>query len=134
MNIRLASLALAATLTASPAWADHHATIVSEWDTVTATPMGDFAAGIAVEQSGEGYTVTIEDRVPEGAPAMPAMQSAISDVVVDGATVTFKRSLEMGQGPFVLNYTLTATGDALAGEASSDFGNSAITGTRAAAE
>ncbi len=134
MGIRFVTLALGTALVATPALADHHASIVGSWDTVTETPMGNFEAGISVDAAEEGYTVAIEDRPPEGGQAMPPMESTISNVAVEGSTVTFVRSMETPQGPMELTYTLTADGDALSGEANSSFGAVPITGTRAGGE
>ena len=58
------------------------------------------------------------------------MPSTISDVVVDGAKLTFKRKLTTPQGEMNLTYTASAEGDALTGEIGSDFGPIAMTGTR----
>ncbi len=137
MTIRFAAAAFAASLFAPsfamPALAQDHAAVVGNWDTVTETPMGNFEAGVSVAHGPAGYTVAIEDRMPEGA-AMPPMVSTISNVAVAGDTVTFVRSLETPQGPMELTYTLTANGDALSGEANSAFGPAPITGTRASAQ
>lgn len=134
MTSRYAIAALAASLFAVPALAQDHAAVVGDWDTITETPMGDFAAGITVEHGADGYSVMIEDRPPEGAAAMPPMESTISNIAVDGDTVTFVRSLSTPQGPMELTYTLTADGNALAGEANSVFGAVPISGTRTAAQ
>ena len=130
MNKLFLSAALGAALFASAAAAQDHSAVVGNWDTVAETPMGNFAAGLSVGHGAEGYTVAMEDRVPADSP-MPPMNATISDVAVDGNTVTFKRSLETPQGTMELHYTLTADGDHLAGEASSDFGGVPITGSRA---
>ena len=121
----------AAALIAVPAAAQAQDAILGDWDTVTETPMGSFEAGVTVAELEGGYGVTIEDRPPEGGEAMPPMESTISDVVVEGDTVTFTRSLTTPQGPMELSYALTADGDTLAGEANSSFGAIPITGTRA---
>lgn len=125
---------LGSALLAAPAIAQEGGSILGDWDTVTETPMGNFEAGISIDGDEEGYTVEIEDRPPEGGEAMPPMESTISDVAVDGTTVTFTRALTTPQGPMELTYSLTADGDSLAGEANSSFGAVPITGTRAAAE
>lgn len=131
---RLTLAAIGAALVAVPTLAHEHEPILGDWDTVTQTPMGNFEAGISVAASDEGYTVAIEDRPPEGGAAMSPMESTISDVAVDGATVTFVRSMSTPQGPMELTYSLSAEGDALSGEANSAFGAVPITGTRAGAE
>jgi hypothetical protein len=97
--------------------------------------MGDMKSTMTVSESGGAYTVEIADAPPEGGgaaggPPMGPMESSISDVAVDGSKITFKRSLKSDQFTIDLNYELTADGDSISGKAGSDFGDSAITGTR----
>lgn len=131
MHKYLSGALLGSAMLAAPLAAHEHEAILGNWDTVLETPMGSFEAGLTVAYGEEGYTVQIEDRPPEGGEAMPPMESTISDVAVEGDTVTFLRSLTTPQGPMELTYTLTADGDALSGEAASSFGGVPITGTRA---
>jgi len=119
-------------LVAAPAFA---AGIAGKWNLVADTQMGQFKSTMTVAQAGDAYTVDIVDTPPEGGdaaggPGLGEMKSTISEVAVDGDTLTFKRALS-GGFEITLNYTLTVDGDAIAGEAGSDFGPTAITGTRA---
>lgn len=129
MFARLAgAVALGSALISAPAFAQD-APIAGAWETTMETPMGNFAATLTVSPAGEGYAVEMAEQMPEG---MPAMESTISNVVVDGSTVTFDRALTTPQGQMALKYSFTATGDAITGAANSDFGAMAITGTRKA--
>ena len=128
--VRFAALAAAASLMAAPALAAD-SPVVGTWDTAIDVQGQKMTAELTVAQAGGAYTVTIKDGPMPGAPAdAPAMPSTISDIVVDGAKLTFKRKLTTPQGEMNLAYTATANGDALTGEIGSDFGPIAITGTR----
>lgn len=75
------------------------------------------------------------DLPPEGGDAQgpgggPPPESTISDVMVDGNTLTFKRELKLDQGPMTLSYTAMVDGDTMTGQAHTDFGPIPITGTR----
>ncbi len=129
-TVRFAAFAAAASLLAAPALAAD-SPVVGTWDTAVDVQGQKVTAELTVAQAGDGYTVAIKDGPFPGAPAdAPAMPSTISDVVVDGAKLTFKRKLTTPQGEMNLAYTATATGDSLAGEIVSDFGPIAMTGTR----
>ena len=129
-TIRLAALAAAASLMAAPALAAD-SPVVGSWDTAIDVQGQKVTAELTVAQAGDAYTVTIKDGPFPGAPAdAPPMPSAISDVVVDGAKLTFKRKLTTPQGEMNLAYTANASGDTLTGEIGSDFGPVAMTGTR----
>ena len=129
-----AAAALAATaVCAAPAVAQDSA-LVGTWDLVAATQMGEMKSTMTVAEADGGYTVEIVDVAPEGgAGGGPEMEfeSSISDVAVDGNSITFKRSLSSPQFSVDLSYELAADGDSVSGNAGSDFGDSAITGTRA---
>ncbi len=128
--VRFAALAAAASLMATPALAAD-SPVVGTWATAIDVQGTKIEADITVAQAGDGYTVTIKDGPMPGAPAdAPAMPSTISDVVVDGAKLTFKRKLTTPQGEMNLTYTANANGDAMTGEIGSDFGPIAMTGTR----
>jgi hypothetical protein len=128
--VRFAALAAVASLMAAPALAAD-SPVVGTWDTAIDVQGQKITAELTVAQSGDAYTVAIKDGPMPGAPAdAPPMPSTISDVVVDGAKLTFKRKLTTPQGEMNLTYTASAEGDALTGEIGSDFGPIAMTGTR----
>lgn len=129
-SVRFAALVAAASMMAAPAVAAD-SPVVGTWDTAIDVQGQKMTSEITVAQAGDGYTVAIKDGPMPGAPAdAPPMPSAISDIVVDGAKLTFKRKLTTPQGEMNLTYTANANGDALTGEIGSDFGPIAMTGTR----
>jgi len=129
-TVRFAAFAVAASLLAAPALAAD-SPVVGTWDTAVDVQGQKVAAEWTVAQAGDAYTVTIKDGPFPGAPAdAPPMPSAISDVAVDGAKLTFKRKLTTPQGEMNLTYTANVNGDAMTGEIGSDFGPIALTGTR----
>lgn len=128
--VRFAAFAAVASLTAAPALAAD-SPVLGTWETAVDLQGQKITAELTVAEAGDGYTVAIKDGPMPGAPADAApMPSVISDVVVDGAKLTFKRKLTTPQGEMNLTYTANATGDTLAGEIGSDFGPIAMTGTR----
>jgi hypothetical protein len=129
-TVRFAALVAAASLMAAPALAAD-SPVLGTWDTAVDVQGQKVTAEMTVAQEGDAYTVSIKDGPFPGAPAdAPAMPSAITDVVVDGAKLTFKRKLTTPQGEMNLTYTASVEGDALTGEVNSDFGPIAMTGTR----
>ena len=129
-TIRYAALVAGASLIAVPALAQS-SPVLGTWATAVDLQGTKLEATWTVAQANGAYTVEIKDGAmpgaPEGAPPPP---STISDVVVDGAKLTFKRVITLDQGPINLSYNTTVTGDTLAGEITSDFGPIAVTGTR----
>jgi len=129
-TVRFAALAAAASLMAAPALAAD-SPVVGTWATAVDVQGMKIEAELTVAQADAGYTVAIKDGPMPGAPAdAPPMPSTISDVVVDGAKLTFKRKVTTPQGEMNLTYTANADGDTLTGEIGSDFGPIAMTGTR----
>ena len=130
--VRFAAVALATSaLYAAPSFAA--SAVDGKWNLVADTQMGQMKSTLTVAEAGGAATVEMVDVAPEGGDAggMGPMKSTISDVKLDGSVLTFKRHLASDQFNIDLTYKLTVTGDALAGEAASDFGPTPITGTRA---
>ncbi|MGZ3233943.1 MAG: hypothetical protein ACXU7O_04535 [Croceibacterium sp.] len=137
-QFRFAVIAAAGALVAaSPAFAADPP-VVGTWATVAKTDFGTFKLTWTVAQSGGAYTIDVKDAPPEGgapggdaggAAAAPP-KSTISDVVVDGNTLSFNRELVMGDMTIKLSYKVTADGNMLTGQTHSDFGDIPITGTR----
>jgi len=123
-----AAAAFGSAMIAAPAIAQE-SPVVGSWETAMETPMGNFSATLKLSHVDGAYVVEMAEQMPEGS---PAMESAISNVAVEGSTLTFDRSLTTPQGPMELKYSFTADGDAITGAANSEFGAMAITGTRAA--
>jgi hypothetical protein len=131
-TIRFAALAFAASLLSTPALAQE-SPVLGTWNTQAVTDFGTFASTMTVLDDEGSYIVTLEDVAPAGGGAAPpAMESSISDVVVDGATFTFKRSLTTPQGAMELAYAGTVDGNNLTATVTSPMGAIPVTGTRAA--
>lgn len=129
-TVRFAALFATATLTAAPALAQT-SPVLGTWATAIDLQGTKLESTWIVAQAGGAYTIDIKDGPSPGAPAGAAPPpSTISEVVVEGAKLTFKRALTLDQGPINLAYTINVDGDAMAGEIVSDFGPIAITGTR----
>ena len=104
--------------------------VVGTWATEAKTDFGTFKSSWTVAEAGGAYTIEVVDAPMEGGPGGPPPESTISDVKVDANTLSFTRSLQMEQGPMNLKYSVTIDGNALSGQATSDFGPIPITGTR----
>jgi hypothetical protein len=136
MRRLLAATALsAAALFATAAFAA--SSVVGTWSVATETPNGKREGTLTVAQTGSAYSVTYVATAPAGGAAGgpgaggPPPQSTISDVAVNGNTLTFKRSFSGGpNGPIDIAYTLTADGNAISGTSKSSFGEAKVTGTR----
>lgn len=126
-TIRFAALALAASLFSAPALAQE-SPVLGTWNTQAVTDFGTFSATMTVMDDEGAYIVTMEDAPVEG---MPTMEGTISDVVVDGASFSFKRSLTSPQGPMELTYSGSVEGDNLTATVASPMGAIPVTGTRA---
>ncbi len=126
-----AALIASAAVLASPAHAQS-SPVLGSWDTEAVTDFGTFKATLTIAESGGAYSVQMVDTPqpgPDGQPA-PAMASTISDVTVNGANFSFKRTIDFQGQPIVLNYTGTVDGNALTATANSDFGAIPVKGTR----
>lgn len=99
-----------------------------KWAIEAKTDFGTFKSTMTVAEAGGATTVEIVDEPAEGMP--PAGASTISDVKVDGNTLTFKREVSFGDMPIALDYTATVDGNTLTGTANSSFGATPITGTK----
>lgn len=104
--------------------------VLGTWATEAKTDFGTFKSNWTVAEEDAAYTVDVVDAPIEGGPGGPPPESTISDVKVEGNTLSFTRSLKMDQGPMNLTYSVTVDGDTMTGEANSDFGPIPITGTR----
>jgi hypothetical protein len=119
------------TLVATPALAQSSPALGS-WATEAKTDFGTFKSTMTIAQTGGAYTVAMVDAPqtgPDGQPA-PTPASTISDVQVNGANFSFKRTIDFQGMPIVLNYTGSVDGNTLTATANSDFGAIPVTGTR----
>jgi hypothetical protein len=130
-SIRFAVLAAGATLMAAPALAAD-SPVVGTWNTEAVTDFGTFKSTMTITEADGAYTIDIKDVPIEGAPpAPPSPPGAISDVVVDGAKISFKRKLTTPQGEMTMAYTGSVEGDKLTAEVDTgQFGKIPVTGTR----
>jgi hypothetical protein len=131
-QLRFAALAAAAIVVSTPAFAAD-SPVAGTWATEAKSDFGTFKSTWTVAESGGTYTVDVKDAPQEGGPgggdgAPP--KSTISNVAVDGSTLTFDRELVMGDMTIKLSYKVTADGNNLTGQTHSDFGDIPITGTR----
>jgi hypothetical protein len=104
--------------------------VVGTWATEAKSDFGTFKSVWTVAESNGAYTIDLKDDPMEGAPPGPPPESKISDLAVDGNTLTFNREIMFGDMAIKLSYTVTADGSTLTGTSHSDFGDIPITGTR----
>ena len=130
-SLRLAVLAAGASLFAAPAFAAD-SPVVGTWNTEAVTDFGTFKSTMTIAEANGVYTVDIKDVPIEGAPpAPPSPPGVITDVLVDGAKLSFKRKLTTPQGEMNFTYTGTVDGDKLTAEVDTgEFGKIPVTGTR----
>lgn len=130
-KLAFAALAAAAPLLAVPALAAD-SPVVGTWATAADVQGQKFESTMTVAEADGGYTIELKDQPmtgPDGQ-AMPPMQSTISDVKVDGASFSFKRTLAFGDMPMELAYSGTVEGDTLSAQVTSPMGAIPVTGTR----
>ena len=121
------SLFAAAALAVVAAPAVAASPVDGKWAIEAKSDFGTFKSTMTVGESGGATTVEIVDEPNANFPASP---SKISDVKVEGNTLTFKRELSFGDMPIALDYTATVDGNTLTGSANSSFGATPITGTK----
>lgn len=127
MRYVLGSCVLAATTLCSPAFAQS-SPVVGDWAVVVETPQGNFETTMMVEEEAGAYSVSFDD--PPNPNFPPPESDEITNVVVEGGSFSFTRTLSSPQGPFELSYSGMVDGDSLTGEANSAFGPVPITATR----
>jgi hypothetical protein len=129
---RFAALAAAGALVAAtPAFAAD-SPVAGTWATEAKSDFGTFKSTWTVAEKDGAYTIDVKDVPQEGGPGAdgPPPKSTISDVAVNGNTLTFNRELVMGDMTIKLAYKVTVDGNTLTGQTHSDFGDIPITGTR----
>jgi hypothetical protein len=130
LQLRFAVVAAVAMFAAAPVFAAD-SPVAGTWATEAKSDFGTFKSTWTVAEAAGAYTIDVKDAPMEGAPAdAPPPKSTISEVKVDGNTLTFNRELVMGDMTIKLSYKVTADGNTLTGQTHSDFGDIPITGTR----
>lgn len=130
-QLGFAALAAAAAMVAATPAMAADSPVAGTWATEAKSDFGTFKAVWTVAEKDGAYTVDVKDAPMDGAPAdAPPPKSTISNVAVDGNTLTFDRELVMGDMTIKLAYKVSADGNMLTGETHSDFGDIPITGTR----
>jgi hypothetical protein len=111
--------------------------VAGTWATEAKSDFGTFKSTWTVSDMDGMWSVAVADAPMAGGPGggdggapPPPPKSTISDVMVDGNTLTFKRELVMNDMTIDLSYKVTVDGDAMTGTSHSDFGDIPITGAR----
>ena len=122
--------AAAATLFSTPVLAAD-GPAAGEWAVEAKTDFGTFKSDWTVVEADGAWTLDMKDQPMEGGPGggePPA--SKISNLKVDGSTMTFDRALDMGGQTMNMGYTVQIDGDTLSVTVKSDFGDIPLSGTR----
>lgn len=101
--------ALVAPMFAAPA---HAQSLVGDWMAKAAAPSGEVVEKLTVVKTATGFAITVKMvNPPDGAlEAGPGF-----DIVLDGDKFSYKRTVDTPQGPFVINYWGTVSGDTFSG-------------------
>ena len=134
-HLRLSAAAAVLLLSTAPAFAAD-SPVVGTWATEAKSDMGTFKSTWTVAQNGGAYTIDVKDAPMAGGPGGDAggapqapPKSTISDVAVNGNTLTFNRELVMADMTIKLA-KVTVDGNTMTGQTHTDFGDIPITGTR----
>jgi hypothetical protein len=131
MRIRATSrcvlvMAFAALAFATPASAQ---SFLGEWTATATTPGGEVSETLTVVKTDDGFMITAKlvGPVPEGTPeAGPGI-----DIVLDGNTFSYKRTVTTPNGALVITYTGVVSGDTFTGTVNlGGFAEAPYTGTR----
>jgi hypothetical protein len=119
-------VALVAPVFASPAQGQ---SFLGEWTATAETPAGGVSETLTVVNTDKGYTITAKPVVPapEGTPeAGPG-----TDIVLDGDTFSYKRTIPTPNGTLVITYVGVVSGDTFAGTVDlGGFAQAPYTGVR----
>jgi hypothetical protein len=126
-SVRFAVLAVGSSLVALPA-AAQDSPVLGGWDTEIVIQGNTNLARLNIAQDGDGYTAEIVRRDGDTTSNVPA--STITDVVVDGASFSFKRNVTGGQGATLFTYEGSVDGDSLTADVTSQMGDFTLSGTR----
>jgi len=110
MRIAAAWILVLVAVFAAPAFGQ---SLVGEWTATAVTPVGNVSETLTVVKTANGYEIKAKlvGPLPEGTvEAGPA-----TDIVLDGDKFSYKRTLTMPDGPLVITYTGTVSGDTFTG-------------------
>src|SRR5262245_1999765 len=110
MRIAAAFLLVLVAAFAAPAFGQ---SFVGEWTATAVTPGGNVSETVTVSKAADGYMIKAKlvGPLPEGTPeAGPG-----TDIVLDGDKFSYKRTLNTPEGPLVITYTGTVSGDKFTG-------------------
>jgi hypothetical protein len=109
MRITAALVFVLCAALAAPAFAD---SFVGKWTATAHPPTGDASETLTVVKTSDGYAITAKlIGFPEGSPeAGPG-----TDIVVNGDSFSYKRTLTTPDGSLVITYTGVVSGDTFAG-------------------
>jgi len=110
MRIAAASMLVLVTAFAAPAFGQ---SFVGEWTATAVTLGGNVSETLTVTKTADGSEIKAKlvGPVPEGTPeAGPG-----TDIVLDGDKFSYKRTLKTPDGPLVITYTGTVSGDEFTG-------------------
>src|SRR5262245_50932252 len=108
MRIVKALLLVLVAAFAAPAFGQ---SLVGQWTATAVTPAGNVSETLTVVKTAEGYAITAKLVAPDGKPqAGPG-----TDIVLDGDKFSYKRTVKMPDGPLVITYAGTVSGDKFTG-------------------
>ena len=110
MRIAAASMLVLVAAFAAPAFGQ---SFVGEWTATAVTLGGNVSETLIVTKTADGYEIKAKlvGPVPEGTPeAGPG-----TDIVLDRDKFSYKRTLKTPDGPLVITYTGTVSGDEFTG-------------------
>ena len=102
---------------------------LGEWTATAVTPGGNVSETLTVLKSADGYVIKAEliGPVPEGSPTA----GKGTDIVLDGNKFSYKRTVMTPDGPLVITYTGTVSGDTFTGSVDlGGFAQAPYTGVR----
>lgn len=126
MRIAAALMLVLVAAFAAPAFGQ---SFVGQWTATAVTMGGNVSETLTVVKTAEGYAIKAElvGPVPEATP----QAGSGTDIVLDGNKFSYKRTLITPDGPLVITYTGTVSGDTFTGTVNlGGFAEAPYTGVR----
>lgn len=131
MRITAASglILVAALATPAPTLAE---SLLGQWTATAHTPVGEVAETLTVVATDDGYSITarLVEAVPDGTPEGTPEGGPGTDIVLDGDTFSYKRTVTTPGGALEVTYTGVVSGDTFAGTVDMGFAQAPYTGVR----